>query len=161
MKATAMTGEPAILVGGQAGWIVSRHFLLGGAGYGLATTHSPASELARPEGPSRLGLGYGGVRVGWIFATEELVHLTAAVLVGGGGVTVMTHNLAADRWDTHNSEAFFALEPEVELELNLARNVRLAVTGSYRYVGNTGTVGLQSSDLSGPAGGLVAKFGVF
>jgi hypothetical protein len=161
MKVTTMTGEAAILVGGQAGWIINRHLLLGGAGYGLATSHSPTPDLARPEGPSRLGLGYGGLRLGWIFATENLVHLTAAVLVGAGGVTVATHNLSADRWDTHNSEAFFALEPQVELELNLARYVRLALSGSYRYIGNTGTAGLQASDLSGPAGGVIAKFGVF
>jgi hypothetical protein len=161
MKATTMVGDPAIFVGGQAGWIIDRQLVLGGAGYGLASSHSPDAPLLRPEGPSRLQLGYGGFRVGWIVAPKQLVHFTASVLVGGGGVTVVTHDLAADRYGSHNSAAFFALEPAIDMEVNLARWLRLGVGASYRYLGNTGQPGLQAVDLSGPAAGVALRFGVF
>jgi hypothetical protein len=41
-----------------------------------------------------------------------------------------------------------------------ARSVRVAATGTDRYIGNTGFVGLEACNFSGPAGGVVAKLGV-
>jgi hypothetical protein len=161
MKLTSMVGEPALLVGGQAGWIIDRRLVIGGAGYGLASDHSPGAALERPEGPSRLNLGYGGVRAAWIIEPRRIVHASAALFVGAGGLSVVTHDLTTGRYDTHHASPFFALEPSLEVELNVARFVRVALIGSYRYLGDTRQPGLHSVDLSGPAAALAIRFGSF
>src|SRR5512143_2571513 len=38
-KVTVFTGDAAMLVGGHAGWVIDRRFVLGLAGYGLATAY--------------------------------------------------------------------------------------------------------------------------
>lgn len=161
-KITTMTGDAAVLVGGQGGWIINRHFIIGGAGYGLASRHTPDMQLQRPTGASRIELGYGGPRVAYVFQPASLVHLTVGVLVGAGALTIATRAPANDDgFDHHDSAGFFALEPQAEMDINLAKFVRLALGGSYRYLGSSGKPGLAASDLSGPAGSIAIKLGVF
>jgi hypothetical protein len=164
-KLTTLTGDAAMLVGAQAGWIIDRHFIIGAAGYGLVTTHSPVAELQRPTGPSRIELGYGGPRIGYIYRPSSLVHFSVGMLIGAGGMRIATRNPAADNgdggYDHHDSTVFFAMEPQLEAELNVARHVRLGIGGSYRYIESTGKPGLRSSDLSGPAASLAVKIGYF
>jgi hypothetical protein len=161
VKLTTLTGDAALLVGGQGGWIINKRLLVGAAGYGLTTSHTPLPELTRPYGSSQIMFGYGGPRLGLVFASQRVLHATIGVLVGAGGVGVMSHDVAQDKYRTHNGAAFFALEPQVELEINVHHNFRLALSGAYRYIGNTDQPGLRSSDLSGPSAGLALKFGVF
>ena len=161
-KLTTVTGEAAVLVGVQAGSIIDKHFVIGGAGYGLASTHTPVAELQGTTGPSRIELGYGGPRLGYVFAPKQVVHFTLGALVGAGGVSISTKDPAKESgFDHHDTVAFFALEPQAEMEVNLSRYVRMAVGGSYRYIGDTGKPGLHASDLSGPAASLAVKIGYF
>lgn len=161
VKVTSFTRDAAVLAGGQAGWIIDRRYVLGLAGYGLATAHSPTEELLRPEGPSRIAFGYGGVRLAWVHHPERMVHVSVGMLVGAGGVSVVTHDIAGGRYYTHNSDAFFAFEPTTELELNVARFMRVSAGVGYRFISGTEEPGLHTSDMSGVAGGVAFKFGVF
>jgi hypothetical protein len=161
VKVTSFTGDAALLVGGQAGWIIDRQLVLGVAGYGLAMSHSPTEELLRPEGPSRIAFGYGGARVAWTHRPQRMFHASFGVLVGAGGVGVVTHDIGAGRYYTHNTAAFFAAEPATELELNVTSFMRVSASVGYRFITGTDEPGLHSSDMSGVAGGLAFKFGVF
>jgi len=161
-KITSLTGDVALLVGVQAGWIIDKHLVIGGAGYGLVSNHTPVEELQSATGSSRIELGYGGPRVAWIVAPTEIVHLTLGTLIGAGGLDIATKDPGrASGYNHHDSAAFFALEPQAEMEVNVARYVRVAVGGSYRYLGDTGKPGLHASDLSGPAASLAVKIGYF
>jgi hypothetical protein len=161
VKVTSFTGGAAILVGAQAGWIVERHVVIGVAGYGLATNLTPAVDIAREGGTNRIGFGYGGARLGFVFAPERIVHVNFGMLIGGGGVTVVTRDSTSGRLDSHDGAAVFALEPQTELELNVTHYMRIATSVSYRFIGDTGKPGLESSDLSGVAAGLAVRIGFF
>jgi hypothetical protein len=54
-----------------------------------------------------------------------------------------------------------ALEPVVEVELNLSDSVRLAATASYRYLANPELPSLDSAAVSGAAAGMALKLGSF
>ena len=161
VKLTTMIGEPALLVGGQGGWIINHGFVIGAAGYGLSTTHDAPAAYAPANTRSTLQFGYGGPRLGYIFRSHDVVHLTLGVLVGGGGYTILSRNAAADDTYTHGGRGFFVLEPQAELETNVLRFLRVGFGISYRYVGTKAVPYLETADLSGPAASLVAKLGSF
>lgn len=161
MKVTSMTGEGAILVGGQGGWIINHAFVVGAAGYGLATEHTAPATLSRVDGRSTIQLGYGGPRVSYILRPHDPVHFTFGMLIGAGGYAITTREYATNARRTHDTAAFLALEPQVEAEANLLRHLRIAIGLAYRYIGATDTPGMKQSDLSGVAGSVLVKAGVF
>lgn len=161
VKFTTMTNEGAVLVGGEGGWIINHSLIIGGAGYGLATVHDAPPALSPPVGRSTLQLGYGGPRLAFVIRPHDVVHVTLATLIGGGGYTILTRYDALDDHKTHDSQAFFVLEPEVQVEVNLLKFLRAGVGVSYRYIGTESVPGLATSDLSGPSGSVVIKAGAF
>jgi hypothetical protein len=161
IKLTTMMGDAAILVGGQGGWIINHGFVLGGAGYGLATQHDAPASLSRANTRSTLQFGYGGPRLVYIYQPHALVHLTFGLLVGGGGYSVLSRNDGANTSNVHDGRGFFVAEPQAEVEANIVKFVRVGFGLSYRYVGIGSTAALGSTDLSGPAGSLFAKLGWF
>jgi len=156
-----MTGDAAILVGGQGGWIINHGFVIGGAGYGLATTHDAPAELGRPNSRSTLQFGYGGMRLSYIVQPHDVVHVVFGLLAGAGGYSVLSRNDALDSHQMHDGRAFFVAEPQGEIETNLVRHIRVAFGFSYRFVGVRSIPGLNATDLSGPAASLMIKGGVF
>ncbi|HEY0711139.1 MAG TPA: hypothetical protein VGF45_00575, partial [Polyangia bacterium] len=59
------------------------------------------------------------------------------------------------------SDAVFVVEPNVTVEVNIIKAVRLAAFTSYRFVRDVDLTGLDSGDVSGVSAGLMLKFGVF
>jgi hypothetical protein len=161
MKGTGLSGIAAILVGVQGGWVINERFVVGAAGYALATTQAPSQKQSRPEGPSHLQFGYGGARFAYVERPYAPLHFTAGVLVGGGGVSVLTEDRVRDISHNHDGGGFFALEPGADVEINLHRHVRLALGGSYRLISGFDQPRLHTSDLSGPAGSVTIRFGSF
>jgi hypothetical protein len=165
VKFSSILGEPAVLVGGQGGWIIDHRFVLGAAGYGVATQHDVPTETQIGGYPSTLEMGYGGVRGAYVFWPEKIVHFDIALLVGGGGLVVRTtdrvRTAQGDRFQVGRDDAFFIMEPALELEVNVTRFMRIAASGSYRYISGVEAPGLSYSKLSMPAGGVAFRFGKF
>jgi hypothetical protein len=169
-KLTAIMGDPALLAGVQGGWIVNHQFVLGIAGYGLASLHD-APDAMRVDGqPSTLQMGYGGVRLGYLLRPQSLVHVGFGLLIGGGGLvavsqvpytTIGSDGQVDSSYRRAHAESFFAIEPDVEVEMNLASFMRLAVSGSYRYTAAVDNPGLTNASLSAPAAGMALRFGGF
>lgn len=153
VKFSPINGEPGTLVGGRGGWLINSAFSIGGGGYGLANR-------VRADHPDsvRLDMGVGGLVLEAVVWPNRLVHVTASVLIGGGGLNFRTMH---GRADEDKAENFFALEPEVALEINIIRHFRICPGVSYRYL--AGDTDLVDSywDLSGPAASLTFKFGKF
>jgi len=82
VKLTQVNGEFGVLVGGRGGWIINHVFVLGGGGYGLVNDAWVRGLVPEP----RLQFGYGGLELEGIVASNSLVHITVAGLVGGGAV---------------------------------------------------------------------------
>jgi hypothetical protein len=161
VRMSAVSGEAAALMGVQGGWILAHSLTLGIAGYGLASWVDAPREAQAGVSDARVNLAYGGMRVGFVFAPERLLHVTTAILVGGG-VTALVED-PADGSDSTivRSHTLFALEPEIGLEMNVTTFLRVCASTSYRYLSDSGIAGLSASKLSAPAAGLAMKFGSF
>lgn len=166
LKMSAVLDDPALLIGAQGGWVVNHSFVLGLAGYGLASRHEvPAATRVDGE-RSDLGFGYGGVRAAYLLFPRRLVHVGIGALVGAGGLAAVSrreYDSGDGERERHadHGDALFVLEPEVEAELNVVRFMRMALTVSYRYVGAVDAPGMSSRKLSFPSGSLVFRFGAF
>jgi hypothetical protein len=126
---------------------------------GSSPALTPPNKLEARSALSSLTLGYGGVRVGYIVAPHDLIHVVASVLVGAGSVQVGEHMGSDTR--TYRSASMFALEPDVALEMNIAHWIRAGIDGSYRYMPDSGIPGLSASKIGGPAAGVLVAFGWF
>jgi hypothetical protein len=149
VKFTQVDGAFAVLSGGKGGWIIDHRFVVGGGGYGLATRHKAKGlEVSGQD----LEMGYGGLILEAIIASDQLIHFSTEVLIGAGGVTT-----------TRGSEedAFFVAEPGVSLMLNITKFFRMGFGASYRYTAGVNFGDLDSGDLSGGAAVLTFKFGSF
>ena len=168
MRVTSVLGDPATLLGAQATWIMNHQYFFGVAGYGLATRVDTPEAMRIDGNPSRLGLVYGGLRLGVVATTpHSFLHVTIATLVGPGSLTGISTVPTRAEFETGyerrlgHSETFFVLEPEVAGEASTATFMRVALGASYRYVTGVEHPGLSSANLSGPAVSLAFKFGVF
>jgi hypothetical protein len=160
LKTTTIRNELGALVGGQGGWLIGHRFQLGLAGYGLASTHSAPRALEQGGTSAIVSMAYGGLRLAYVLEPHARVHGVFGALIGGGRAAVTSTDLST-AFDTHHADAFLTVEPLAELEVNVDENFRIALAGSWRYLSPTGLPDLSSSDLSGPAGGLVLRYGAF
>jgi len=157
LKVTNINGENAVMVGGRGGWIINHSFVLGGAGYGLVT------DVKARVGESihqYTEMGYGGLEIEYIASSNDLLHLSMGLLVGGGGIGYK-HEDNENFDSSHKKNSFFVLEPSVYANLNVTHSFRIAAGVSYRYVSGLNSVVSTNADLSGPSANLIFKFGTF
>jgi hypothetical protein len=157
LKVTSLNGENALMIGGRGGWIINHAFVLGGGGYGLVTR---VKAKVTDSTHQYMDMGYGGMDIEYIASSDDLLHLSMGLLVGGGGVGY--RNESDNSFNNHrNMDSFFVLEPSVHANLNVTPFFRIAAGVSYRYVtGLTSSIS-TSADLSGPTALLTFKFGTF
>ena len=145
VKLSGVNNELGLFMGGRGGWIINHAFIIGGGGYGLANDLFVSSK--------KLGFGYGGPELGYVFLSDSLLHFTLHTLIGFGGVSFEDDPASADE--------VFVLEPEATVVLNVTRFFRIAAGVSYRFVTGVTASGLSDASLSGLSGLLVFKFGTF
>ena len=157
---TSFNGEPAILMGGQGGWIINRQLVIGGGGRSIATRHDHA--ISGQAGT--LEMGYGGLLLEYIGAPSELVHLGGGALIGAGGAQLGRDLDGGEPYDDPNtiaSTSFFASELEGRVEVNVISFLRLGLSGGYRLILGSDLQGVSDADLGGPFGRLALRFGSF
>lgn len=154
VKTSWLNKEYALLLGGKGGLVINHAFVFGGGGYGL--TNDILVDVLLPPATMFMDFGYGGVYFEYIMASRKLMHISANVLVGAGGVV-----LSDEYYFPEYDDAFFVLEPGADLELNFSHHFRVDFGASYRYIAGANLLGITSQDLSGPAINLTFKFGHF
>lgn len=161
LRVSVLDGEAALLTGGRGGWIINLAsgdaIVLGGGGYGVVTDVRAGGLLSNRGRPLYLNLGYGGFIFEYVNRTNDLVHLSAEALVGGGGANYRDRNYN----EFEDSDAFFAFEPGLSVMLNVASFFRVGAGVSYRYFYGVDLEAFSDADLSGPSGVLTFKFGRF
>jgi hypothetical protein len=156
MKFTPIQGKFATMLGGYGGWFINKTLLIGAGGYGL--TSSIGSETRKGD---NIALGYGGIVLEYVGASDKVFHYTVQGFVGWGGVGYYP---AVGRYtaDYRNlTSGMLVIEPSVLAELNLTSFLRIAVGVGYRFVSGVQLDGLTNGDLSRYAGSLGIKFGSF
>ena len=166
IKYSQMLDQDALLVGIRGGWILGSSLYIGGAGYGLVNHVESFSQYAGTDSATvrYLGFAYGGLELGGILASDRIIHITSQVLFGAGGV-VHTNR---DNWDdfefdldNQEGDAFFILEPAIDIELNITSFFRICFGASYRLVTGIEMDDFTNSDLNGFSGVFTLKFGRF
>ncbi|MEM9051254.1 MAG: hypothetical protein AAGC47_04290 [Bacteroidota bacterium] len=166
-KGTEIYNESALLVGTELVFTLNHSLNIGVAGYGMPTRveYQPSTDLS-PRDDLFLELGYGGLFFEPVFFDEKLVHLTLPIIIGGGwaGVSNFDYFDINDDYDSvylSDESLFFMIEPGVNLEVNLARNVRFTLGGSYRFVNGSDIENVSDDDLGGLALGAGIRVGWF
>jgi len=143
---TTLESRPVFLAGGNWTALINHSLIIGNSWH---ITPFPAVY----SGGKRL-LSYGGPVLGWAFFPEKLFHFSGSCLIGTG-----------QSWtakDTSSNTLFFALEPELLLEMNISAHFHIALAGGYRFGFNSssGKLGF-ATPVSGPVGNLYIRFGDF
>jgi hypothetical protein len=163
---TQIKGNDTYIMGARGGWLINHRFTIGIAGNGFISDHEYLMYAPKVEEVNLAG-GYGGLFLEATIFPFSPVHITIPVIIGAGGVAYTTTYWRDDNWDdyhnnyTLDSDAFFVLEPGIELELNLIRFLRFAVGGSYRYTSDISMIESSSNMLRGFNGHFSLKFGWF
>jgi hypothetical protein len=150
---TALADEAALLVGGGGAWLIDRTFFIGGAGLGL-TTNVPEPRPMMDVAARELNFGYGGLLLGYVHASDHLIHWKVQSLLGAGGVGFRDLGVT-------DPEPFFVVEPAAFAEVNATYFFRVAAGLSYRYIVGVDMPGITADDLTGPSLMVLFKFGSF
>jgi hypothetical protein len=162
-------------------WIINHGIGIGIGGYGFAndlqfdqnSNNSNLSDYA-------LAGGYGGLTIEPILWAKQPVHVSFPILIGAGGVAAISdyywstsHSHDDYNYYAEDAEAFFVVEPGVEIELNMVKFFRIAIGGYYRFTSNVSLFNEYFDDngswvseelnpeLSGFSVGMTLKFGKF
>ncbi len=157
-RITQLSGETMAMIGGSGGLLINRRFIFGGMGIG-GTNHVDAVIDGTPL-RGEMDFGYGGLTLGLVTRPSKLVHATYGLMIGGGGISVWPDDLRP-RNPSDSTEYFGVAEPNVGVELNVTKWMRLGVTGGYRFVFGAEVPKLVNDNLNGASGTLVFKFGSF
>lgn len=148
--------------GVNAGWIINHRFSLGAAAYAMT------AEPAVGDDGLRYSLGYGGVLLDFEPDPDRLVHVNCQLLVGGGAYSYFypsaRHWRSGYGYDDRievESDAFFIVEPAVNVIVNLTKHARLGGGASYRYVEGVDAHGFTDRSADGLSAQLFVKFGSF
>ena len=154
---TQFDGQAGIMIGGRGGWIIDHAFFLGGGGMALI---NDIEVYPAPDNMRYLDFGYGGLDLGFILASDRLIHMTVSSLIGGGAVQYRSSS-DYDHDNHTDDDPFLMIQPEVNLEINVTRFFRVAMGGGYRYITGIDLDGISDDMLSGPMASVTLKFGSF
>lgn len=169
---TRIMDTDALLTGLRGGWLIDHRLTIGLAGYGLVTdVKSPGydaylAEQQRPVlRPSSFRGGYGGLLIEPVVAYRSSVHLSFPIIIGAGGCGYEVYAPLPDDFDPFayhdDAQAFFVVEPGVDLEFNLIKLVRFAVGASYRYTTDIDLPGTPKDAMRGCNVSATVKIGRF
>ncbi len=150
-------------VGGRGGIIFNDVFVIGGGGYGLVSPNKRDKVSGKEYTGTEpyLQMGYGGGMLELYFFPKSLIHISAGVLIGGGGVNFSEKKEADDDCKDSHADSFFVVEPELNLFINVTRFLRIGVGASYRYVNGIQTEDIGNRDFRGVTGSVMMAFGWF
>ena len=158
--------------GGRGAVIINDSYAIGGAGKMLVYP----TEREELTGTSYSGeepyaqLGYGGLLLEYYLNPKDLFHVSVGVLAGAGGLAYSQYSIEDDNYDDGHDDptdfdAFFVVEPEVNLFVNLTRFCRVGVGVSYRYTygldGNNSAAEITDETMRGFNGICQIQFGWF
>ena len=168
-------GEDALLVGARGAWIINHGIGIGFGGYGI--TNNINRDVYGDGSQYQLAGGYGGLLIEPIIGAKNPIHISIPVLIGAGGIAYVNNSYSyGNQPPYHNeyysldSQAFFVVEPGVELEMNMVKFFRIAVGAYYRYTSdvtltyyklNSTELVTENPDLKGFSFGVTLKFGKF
>lgn len=145
-KGSGVNDQFAGFFGARGAWLIDHVFALGVGGYMMGG----GVDVQRPVGQRSLDMWYGGAEIEFISGWSQVYHITFLTLVGGGQLEL-----------EGESDGIWAVEPELNLEVNVASYFRLNFGGGYRFIWDVDYPELDNGDLSEFFGQVTLKFGAF
>jgi len=155
-KIGLVNGKVGLFSGGRGGWIINHRFVIGGGGYNQILDVE-TDEVSSDGKPLYLNLSYGGFEMEYIHESDKLVHWTVHTLIGSGYVKLKVH----DPNEAIETDNFFMVEPSFNVDMNISSWFRIGLGLSYRIAMGVDLPEITSSDVSGPSGLIILKFGSF
>ncbi len=162
---TQIANADAITIGGQGAWLINHQFGIGLAGTGFITER--AYDAALDNRYLTTG-GYGGLMLEFIAMPRSPIHLSFPVVIGAGGITYVESNRDFDFYQSEDSQAFFVIEPGVDIEFNLLPFIRFGIGMKYRVTSDielsyleSGAPILAKDAMTGFSTSFNLKFGKF
>jgi hypothetical protein len=155
LKFLEFDDEPKLMVGGKGAWILNRQFIVGAAGYGLATEHYE----------DEFHMGYGGLLLGYVTAPDAPIHLNFEALFGMGGASY--RRVDSTYFDDYEDRSFYVFEPGISLEFNLYEYFRIETGLSYLFINDLKQPSSRTyknyseEDIEGWTGNISFKLGLF
>lgn len=153
-------GSVAVFNGGGGGVMLNNFFF---GGYGSNMSFSTVTRTIDNE-QLRLRMSHGGLWLGYDAQAHKLLHLTSSLKLGWGNLQFYrSHSNFYNDSQSVKQEQFFMLTPEVGVEVNITKFMKIALTGGYR-VGIANAITEDSGsviNLNGQYAALTFKFGWF
>lgn len=148
-----LNNDLSTAVGGGAGLVINSVFI---GGYGMGSTDF--QRLFETGDVENLEMGHGGFWLGFTISPQDVIHLYGSGRVGWGALDI---NWNDGRLRYQDLDKIFVATPEIGLEMNIARWLRVNGTIGYRYVDGVETQGLTNEEMSGAVIGVGIRLGWF
>lgn len=169
---TRFMGRDSGLVSLEGALLLDHRLSFGLAGYGF--TRTPSGPDAADGSQRQFGAGYGGLAVRYSVFGSWPVYGTFGLVLGAGAVSLHPKRDWDDEsswgddweddddaWQVGRVDPFMVVQPELALNANVTRWMRVGVTGGYRFTGGVGRFDLDESDLNGAIIGVNLQLGWF
>jgi hypothetical protein len=169
---TRMMGRDSGLVSFEGALLLDHRFSIGLAGYGF--TRTPCGPRAFDGTRQQFGAGYGGLALRYSVFGGLPVYGTFGLVLGAGAVNLHRDDGWDDEanwddgfdhddreWDAGRFDAFLFVQPEIALNTNVTRWLRLGATVGYRFTGGVNRFDLGESDFNGVVAGGNIQIGWF
>jgi len=141
IKGSRVDDTDVLLMGVKGGFVLGHNLNIGLAGYGFVTQMN-----LQDKGFLKYGGGYGGLYFEPVIWSDKVVHLAFPVIIGGGGMGSYINYSGNDPYEdiyVQDVSGFFVFEPGAMVEINIIKNIRLDLGGTYRL-----TYGLDLPNVS-------------
>ncbi len=171
IRYTDVLGTDAVFLGFSGGVVLNHSWNIGlGAVFSTSVIKNPVYEqylldstTTDTQGGLELKVGYGGLYVEPVLYHRSVVHIALPILIGAGGVNYSypAPNGSNSQRNRIEGQAFFVVEPGVEVEVTIVRGFRVGLGGSYLYTSELSLPETPSDALCRPMARLSLKVGGF
>ena len=155
----------AFLIGGQIMYYPS---IRTGVGFNANALLSKSFYSETLQKDIRVEGGYGGLAIEYVLFPKSVIHINLPLTLGAGGYNYVESEDPFAPIDPENSEAFFMIEVGAELEVNVAKFLKIGAGFSYRSISGSDFLNrdnnqdiIKASALEGVNYGIILKFGRF
>lgn len=144
-------GDTRPSFGGGFGVITGDLFI---GGYGLGNTDY--EDFVNNGEINEISLAHGGLWLGYVPMQHKAIHPYSNLRLGWGAVKIDENS-----FDTRTIDGVNVITPELGVEINVFRWLRIAGTGGYRWVNDVDSPSVGSKDFNGWTAGLNVRIGWF